>query len=130
MPGTIRTCFLCDQSKCGPQSVYMTIDCSEQECRIRDGYLKRHKIEIIGPLTGRQVHRLCYRSILQRQSLARVRSISHPRKYGRRAKHNRLQLQPNSMIMIDSDISLRDIDDVEYHYTPTAVLLISRYSDT
>ena len=101
MPGAIRTCFLCRQSKRGPQSLYMTIDCFEQERRIRNGYLKRHKIEIIVSLIGRQIHRHCYRSILQRQSLARVRSISHPQKYGRRVKHNSSQPQSNSMVMID-----------------------------
>ncbi len=105
MPGRIRTCFLCGQSKRGPQSMYTTIDFSEQERRIKDGYLKRHKVEITGPLIGKEVHRSCYRSIIQRQSLARVRSISHPRKYGRHAKRNRLQPQSNSTIMIDPDMT-------------------------
>ncbi len=105
MPGRIRTCFLCGQSKRDPQSMYKTINISEQERQIKDEYLKRHKIEIIGSLIGKEVHRSCYRSIIQRQSLARVRSISHPRKYGRHAKRNRLQPQSNSTIMIDLDLT-------------------------
>jgi hypothetical protein len=50
MPDATRTCFLCGQSERGPQSIYMTIDCLEQERCIRDGYLKRHKLEIVGSL--------------------------------------------------------------------------------
>jgi hypothetical protein len=75
----------------------MTIDCAEQERRIRDGFFRRHKQEIIAPVIGKQVHRICYRPIIQRQSLAVTRSISHPRKYFRRLTDKKSQSQDSNL---------------------------------
>jgi hypothetical protein len=111
MPGAIRTCFLCGQSERGSQSIYMTIDCLEQERRIQDGHLKRHKVEIVGSLIDKQVDRCCYRSILKRQPLANVRSVSHPRKYVSRVKRNKLQLKTKSMAVIDRDMPCINADN-------------------
>jgi len=43
-----------------------------------DGYLKRYKKGIIGSILGRQVHRLCYRSIIQSGPLTITRSTTDP----------------------------------------------------
>lgn len=111
MPGAIRTCFLCGQSERGCQSIFMTIDCLEQERRIQEGYLKRHKIELVNSLINKQVHRRCYRSLLRRQPLASVRSVSHPRKYASRRNHNQLKPETTSMTVINPDRLCANADD-------------------
>ena len=112
MPGAVRTCFLCGRSERGAQSMYMTIDCFEQERRIRDAYFKRHKIQITGSLIDKEVHRQCYRSILQRQPLATVQSRSHPRKYSARVQQNRSRSKSSTTVMIDPGVPNVNTDDL------------------
>lgn len=97
----MRICFLCNGSKRVAQKEFMTIKEHEQQRRIQNGYVKRHKIEITSSLIGKDVHRKCFRSILRREPLARIRSKPHPRKCSSLAKQKRHQSQSNPMVMID-----------------------------
>lgn len=104
MPGAIRTCFLCGRSNRSSFSSYMKIDCLEQERRIQEGYRQRYKINLDDSLIDKQVHRLCYRSIIQRQPPARFRSVSHPYKYARCSRHRLSQTQSHSVTLIDNSV--------------------------
>ena len=93
MPVQNRQCFLCGRFNRGSRSLLMTIDHPEQESRIRSGYVRRHKREIVGAVMGAVVHRTCYRSLVQREPLAVTRSKSYPGKYldGRKKKQSQSQ---------------------------------------
>ena len=103
MPGETRQCFLCGRFNRAVRSLLMTIDCAEQERRIRSGYLRRHKREIIGPVMSMVVHRNCYRSIVQREPLAMTRSNSNPRKYSCHRKNKHSQSRDSNPSTCSSD---------------------------
>ena len=114
MPGAIRTCFLCGRSDRSSLSLYMKIDCLEQERRIQEGYRERHKINLIDSLIDKRVHRSCYRSIIRRQPLARCRSVSHPYKYAPRSTHQISRTQSHSITLINSRVqSLNEDEDTD-----------------
>lgn len=98
-------CFLCGRSARESRSLYMIIDCDEQEHRVRNGYSKRYEVDIAGSLIGKEVHRKCYRSIIHTQQLARYRSTSNPRKYRRRAKKNSSQSKPMDTVDVDKSVN-------------------------
>ena len=62
MTGAIRSCFLCVESKHSARSKHITIGLPEQQRRLRNAYVKRHKIEITGSLIGKEMRRKCFRS--------------------------------------------------------------------
>jgi len=97
MPGEIRRCFICDRTVRGAKSLYMIIDCLEQERRIKNGYLKRYKREIRGSILNKQIHRVCYRSIIRNEPLAVVRSTTNPQKYYRSSNQNTLKIQRSNL---------------------------------
>ena len=94
MPEQSRRCFLCARSSRIAKSRLMTIDCLEQERRIRSGYSRRHNREIVGPVLGMSAHRDCYRSIIRTETLALTRSNSNPRKYSWH-RNNKQSRDPN-----------------------------------
>lgn len=98
-------CFLCGRSARESRSLYMTIDCDEQERRIRNGYLKRYGVGIAGSLIEKEVHRKCYRSIIHTQQLARYRSTSNPRKYSRRSKKTSSLSKSTDMVDADKPVN-------------------------
>ena len=108
MPGVIRRCVLCAQLKRAPFSLYMTIDCAEQERRIQEGYRKRHKLDIMGSLINKQVHRSCYRSIIQRQTPATSRSDSHPRKNISHRRRQQSSQQASSTEVVEIHVPSAD----------------------
>ena len=86
MPGQSRRCILCGRWDRCAQSLFMTIECAEQQRRIRGGYRRKYSREIGECPIGAQMHRSCYRTIIKQQPLAVIRSKSDPGKYTRSSK--------------------------------------------
>ena len=90
MSNDSQRCFLCGRWTRGVANrLCMVIKIDEQERRIKQGYQRRWKREMVGSILGERIHRICYRSIIQREPLAVTRASSVPQKRKRKSEGER-----------------------------------------
>lgn len=90
MGGSTHHCIVCDRRQRVSRSLFMTIECRNQERLIKEGLFKRHRHPIDDDLIGKQVHRTCYKRIIRSTAPGISTARKNLRKYTRvkRSKGN------------------------------------------